>query len=40
MSCENNVTSFLLVGVLQQRKKADFSRRQNMLLIIRIQYRY
>jgi hypothetical protein len=33
MSCDNNTTSFLLSGVLQQRKEANFSRRQNVLLI-------
>jgi hypothetical protein len=26
ISCHNKATSFLLVGVLRQRKKADFSR--------------
>jgi hypothetical protein len=40
MSCDNNVTSFLLVGVLRYRKKATFSRRENVLLIVQSQYRY
>jgi hypothetical protein len=30
----------LLVGVLRQRKEANFSRRQNVLLIVPSQYRY
>jgi hypothetical protein len=34
MSFDNNATSFLLVGVLQQRKKANFSQQQNVLLIV------
>jgi hypothetical protein len=33
MSCNNNATLFLLVGVLRHHKKAKFSRRQNVLLI-------
>jgi hypothetical protein len=34
MSCDNNATSFLLDGVLRQRrKKADFSWWQNVMLI-------
>jgi hypothetical protein len=37
---QKNATSFLLVGVLRQRKQANFSRRQNVLLIVRSQYRY
>jgi hypothetical protein len=35
--CDNSATSFLLVGVLRHWKKADFSRRQNVLLIVRSQ---
>jgi hypothetical protein len=31
---------FLLVGVLRQRKEANFSRRQNVLLTVPSQYRY
>jgi hypothetical protein len=30
----------VIVGVLRQRKQADFSRRQNVLLVVRSQYRY
>jgi hypothetical protein len=30
MSCDNKCTSFLFVGVLRHRNKADFSRRQNV----------
>jgi hypothetical protein len=33
MSCDNNVTSFLLAGVVGHQKKANFSRRQDVLLI-------
>jgi hypothetical protein len=40
MSCDKNVISFLLVGVLRHLKKSDFSRRQNALLVVRSQYRY
>jgi hypothetical protein len=39
MSSYNNAVSFLLVSLLRQRK-ANFSRRQNVLLIVRSQYRY
>jgi hypothetical protein len=40
MSCDNNATQILSVGVLRHRKKADFNRRQNVQPIVRSQYRY
>jgi hypothetical protein len=40
MSYDNNATSFLSVGMLKHQKKADFSERQNVLLVVQSQYRY
>jgi hypothetical protein len=40
MSCDNSATSFTLVGVLRHWKEASFSKRQNVMLIVRSQYRY
>jgi hypothetical protein len=40
MSYDNNAASFLLVSVLRQRKKVDFSLLQNVVLVVRSQYRY
>jgi hypothetical protein len=37
MSCDNSVTSCVGVDVWLQRKKANFSRRQNVLLTVRSQ---
>jgi hypothetical protein len=39
MSWDNSVTSFLLVGVMRKRKEVNFGRRQNVLLVVRSQYR-